>query len=85
MYGFRSQQLSNIDLLLIQWLGDYNTNPYGELIPVWTAMEECQNLGLTNFIGVCDFSMNALENLLNSAALPPFANQVSHQIDFSCY
>lgn len=37
-----------------------------EDLPVlaWASMEECQTLGLTKSIGVCNFSLKMLKNLL---------------------
>lgn len=43
---------------------------------VWEAMEECQKLGLTNLIGVSNFSTHMIEKLLVTAKVPPFVNQV---------
>lgn len=48
---------------------------------VWADMEECQRLGLTKSIGVCNFSCKKLEDLLSYATIPPAINQVS---DDSC-
>ena len=44
---------------------------------VWTAMEECQTLGLTKSIGVSNFSCKLLDNILAFAKIPPAINQVS--------
>ncbi|XP_054818671.1 NAD(P)H-dependent 6'-deoxychalcone synthase-like [Prosopis cineraria] len=43
---------------------------------VWAAMEECQKLGLTQSIGVSNFSVNKLESLLSVATIPPSVNQI---------
>jgi polyketide reductase len=43
---------------------------------VWMSLEECQKLGLTKAIGVCNFSINKLEKLLYFATIPPIVNQV---------
>ena len=43
---------------------------------VWSAMEECQLLGLTKAIGVSNFSKR-LEETLSFAKIPPSINQVS--------
>ncbi|KAI9080945.1 hypothetical protein K1719_037106 [Acacia pycnantha] len=43
---------------------------------VWTAMEECQKLGLTKSIGVSNFSVNKLDTLLSVATIPPSVNQI---------
>ena len=44
---------------------------------VWTAMEECQSLGLTKSIGVSNFSCKKLADILAFAKIPPAINQVS--------
>lgn len=56
--------------------------PEQELLPmdykgVWESMEECQRLGLTKSIGVSNFSIKKLENILSFATIPPSVNQVS--------
>ncbi|KAJ7953548.1 NADPH-dependent codeinone reductase-like protein [Quillaja saponaria] len=43
---------------------------------VWAGMEECQRLGLTKSIGVCNFSCKKLQDLLILATIPPSVNQV---------
>lgn len=56
-----------LDLYLIHWPVSAKPGkvqfpiPEDEMLPmdfksVWTAMEECQRLGLTKAIGVCNFS-----------------------------
>lgn len=47
-----------------------------DLKGVWTAMEECQKLGLTKSIGVSNFTCKKLEDLLSFATIPPSVNQV---------
>ncbi|KAL7240063.1 hypothetical protein ACSBR2_005845 [Camellia fascicularis] len=79
--------LEYLDLYLIHWpvsskpgKFEYPVNKQ-ELLPmdfksVWEAMEECQNLGLTKFIGVSNFSCKKLQLLLATAKIPPAVNQV---------
>ncbi|XP_042501297.1 non-functional NADPH-dependent codeinone reductase 2-like isoform X2 [Macadamia integrifolia] len=43
---------------------------------VWESMEKCQQLGLTRFIGVSNFSCKKLQELLAVAKIPPAVNQV---------
>ncbi|KAI9128967.1 hypothetical protein K1719_000450 [Acacia pycnantha] len=43
---------------------------------VWAAMEECKKLGLTKSIGVSNFPVKTLENLLSVATIIPSLNQV---------
>ncbi|XP_047959237.1 D-galacturonate reductase-like [Salvia hispanica] len=42
----------------------------------WKGMEECVNLGLTKAIGVSNFSIKTLDQLLSTAKIPPTLNQV---------
>jgi len=63
--------------------GDWKP-PYSEevittfdLKGVWTAMEECQKLGLAKSIGVSNFTCKKLEDLLSFATIPPSVNQVN--------
>ena len=84
----RTLKLEYLDLYLVHWPisvkpGNWES-PYGdELITtfdlkgVWTAMEECQKLGLTKSIGVSNFTCKKLENLFSFATIPPSVNQVS--------
>ncbi|RZC50087.1 hypothetical protein C5167_018508 [Papaver somniferum] len=43
---------------------------------VWAAMEECQSLGFTKSIGVSNFSIKKLQELMSNAKIPPVVNQV---------
>jgi len=84
----RTLKLEYLDLYLIHWPisvkpGNWEI-PYAEelittfdLKGVWTAMEECQKLGLTKSIGVSNFTRKKLEDLLSFAIIPPSVNQVS--------
>ncbi|XP_028752487.1 NAD(P)H-dependent 6'-deoxychalcone synthase-like [Neltuma alba] len=47
-----------------------------DLKGVWAAMEDCQRLGLTRAIGVSNFSIKKLDELLSFATIPPAVNQV---------
>ncbi|XP_027338396.1 NAD(P)H-dependent 6'-deoxychalcone synthase-like [Abrus precatorius] len=85
--SLQSLKLEYLDLYLIHWPitvkpGNWEF-PYPEealtsfdLKGVWTAMEECQKLGLTKSIGVSNFTCKKLENLLSFASIPPSVNQV---------
>jgi len=84
----RRLKLEYLDLYLIHWPisvqpGDWQP-PYSEevittfdLKGVWTAMEECQKLGLAKSIGVSNFTCKKLEDLLSFATIPPSVNQVN--------
>nr|AWJ64114.1 codeinone reductase [Papaver somniferum] len=58
-----------------------NEIPKDHILPmdyksVWAAMEECQTLGFTRAIGVCNFSCKKLQELMAAAKIPPVVNQV---------
>ena len=84
----RTLQLEYLDLYLIHWPISAKPGKFAfpidveDLMPfdmkgVWAAMEECQRLGLSKAIGVSNFSVKKLQNLLSFATIPPAANQVS--------
>ncbi|KAL6192413.1 hypothetical protein ACLB2K_033503 [Fragaria x ananassa] len=79
--------LEYLNLYLIHWPVSLKTPSYDfpinkdHLLPmdfkgVWEAMEECQKLGLTQSIGVSNFSCQKIETLLATAKIPPAVNQV---------
>lgn len=85
--SLQNLQLEYLDLYLIHW--PISVKPgkcvfpvnKEDLLPmdfksVWADMEECQRLGLTKSIGVCNFSCKKLEDLLCHATIPPAINQV---------
>ncbi|KAJ3677237.1 hypothetical protein LUZ60_002961 [Juncus effusus] len=85
--SLRTLQLEYLDLYLVHWPMSAKTGKYEfpfpkeDFVPfnmecVWEKMEECQSLGLTNSIGVCNFSCKKLEKLLSFAKIPPAVNQV---------
>ncbi|XP_031493535.1 non-functional NADPH-dependent codeinone reductase 2-like [Nymphaea colorata] len=81
-------QLDYLDLYLIHWPVRLRKSeamclefPKDDILPfdmisTWKAMEECQELGLTKSIGVCNFSCKKLSQLLAAATIPPSVNQV---------
>ncbi|WOH13640.1 hypothetical protein DCAR_0833150 [Daucus carota subsp. sativus] len=85
--SLQNLQLDYVDLYLIHWPISVKPGEYifpvnkEDLLPmdfksVWADMEECQRLGLTKSIGVCNFSCKKLEDLLSHATIPPAINQV---------
>jgi len=42
----------------------------------WTAMEECENAGLTKHLGVSNFSIKKLKALIRSSEIKPEVNQI---------
>lgn len=91
-FGFnrcRNLELEYLDLYLIHWpfsvkRGKLDLPVKKEDIrpldyeSVWKEMEECHKLGLTKAIGVSNFSIKKLDDLLRTAEIPPAVNQVSH-------
>ncbi|KAL1113007.1 hypothetical protein V6Z11_D02G162800 [Gossypium hirsutum] len=80
-------QLEYLDLYLIHWPLKFSKEVSRLPVPkeevsvidiksVWSAMEECQLLGLTKAIGVSNFSSRKLEEILSFAKIPPAVNQV---------
>ncbi|KAL4281993.1 hypothetical protein GQ457_03G010710 [Hibiscus cannabinus] len=80
-------QLEYLDLYLIHWPLKFSKEPSRFPVPkeevsvidiesVWSAMEECQHLGLTKAIGVSNFSTKKLDQILSFAKIPPAVNQV---------
>jgi len=83
----RNLRLEYVDLYLIHW--PISLSPEGPKFPfeldrlrpmdlnsVWEEMEECVKLGLAKSIGVSNFSCKKLEQLLETAKIPPAVNQV---------
>ncbi|MDC7226275.1 MAG: aldo/keto reductase [Spirochaetales bacterium] len=58
-----------VDLLLVHW-------PTGDYKEYWKAFEEMQNEGLTRNIGVSNFTMRMLDDLLPVCEIKPVINQV---------
>ncbi|XP_054820055.1 NAD(P)H-dependent 6'-deoxychalcone synthase-like [Prosopis cineraria] len=85
--SLRSLNLEYLDLYLIHWPISSKPGKLGftfdesDLMPfdlkgVWKALEECQKLGLAKSIGVSNFTIKKLQNLLSFATVPPTLNQV---------
>ncbi|CAI9092812.1 OLC1v1028149C1 [Oldenlandia corymbosa var. corymbosa] len=80
-------KMDYVDLYLIHWPVSSKPGTYEypikkhDFLPmdfksVWGAMEECQLLGLTKSIGVSNFSVKKLKDVLANATIPPAVNQV---------
>ncbi|KAK7246480.1 hypothetical protein RIF29_41348 [Crotalaria pallida] len=85
--SLRALQLEYLDLYLIHWPLSSKPGKFlfpidaADLLPfdvkgVWEALQECQKLGLTRAIGVSNFSVKKLQNLLSVTTTPPAVNQV---------
>ena len=66
--------LQKVDLLLLHWPCD--VMEAGTLKTVWEAMEKFVERGQCKALGVCNFSVNALQQLLPHCTIPPAVNQV---------
>ncbi|XWS34385.1 hypothetical protein CRYUN_Cryun21dG0034500 [Craigia yunnanensis] len=85
--SLKNLQLEYLDLYLIHWPLKFSKEVSPLPVPkeevflldfksVWSAMEECQLLGLTKAIGVSNFSSKRLEEILSFAKIPPAVIQV---------
>ncbi|KAK2441610.1 3''-deamino-3''-oxonicotianamine reductase [Trifolium repens] len=85
--SLKTLQLDYLDLYLIHWPISSQPGKFSfpidvaDLLPfdvkdVWQSMEECLKLGLTKAIGVSNFSVKKLQNLLDVATILPAVNQV---------
>jgi len=74
----RDLQLDYLDLYLIHWPVSIKngklTKP--DIPSTWRAMEELYNSGKARAIGVSNFSVKKLQDLLEVAHVPPAVNQV---------
>ena len=75
--------LSYVDLFLIHWPAavtkDENGNVIMDKIPVsktWGDFENLKELGLTKSIGVSNFSIQLLWDLLTYCNVPPAVNEI---------
>ncbi|ATP39853.1 aldo/keto reductase [Solibacillus sp. R5-41] len=62
--------LDYLDLYLIHWPGK---NKYAES---WRALEDLYTAGKIKAIGVCNFNISHLQDLINTASVVPVINQV---------
>jgi diketogulonate reductase-like aldo/keto reductase len=79
----KSLQLLNmdyVDLYLIHWpMGEVKDGKLIKQVPLhktWAKLEECVNKGLTKTIGVSNFNVQLLLDLLSYANIKPVVNQV---------
>jgi len=84
--SLRDLQLEYVDLFLVHWplrakTLDLSNIKAGDILTIeqrelWQAMETCVDAGLTKAIGVSNWSIQKLEDLLAGARIPPAVNQV---------
>ncbi len=62
-------KLEYIDLYLIH-------HPYGNYVSAWKQMEDLVNIGIIKNIGVCNFHIKQLEEILDVCSIVPAVNQI---------
>src|SRR5690554_598761 len=80
--------LQYIDLLLIHhpkpWDQRHSEKTYNEEnIQVWKAMEEFYKKGLVKSLGVSNFKISDLENLMDNVEIMPTVNQIRYFIGYT--
>ena len=74
--------LDYVDLILIHspepWVEFRNTNKtyFKENLEVWEALEDAYKAGKVKAIGVSNFRIRDIQNILDHAEIPPMVNQV---------
>ncbi|MFP3593599.1 aldo/keto reductase [Chryseobacterium sp. SIMBA_038] len=62
-------QLDYLDMYLIHW-------PYSDFVGAWKALEELYHEGKIKAIGVCNFTVEKLEELKANSSILPVVNQI---------
>ncbi|MDN3694557.1 aldo/keto reductase [Chryseobacterium tructae] len=62
-------QMDYLDMYLIHW-------PYGDFLGTWKALEELYQEGKIKAIGVCNFTIEKLEELKANSTILPVINQI---------
>lgn len=62
-------QLDYLDMYLIHW-------PFGDFLGAWKALEELYHEGKIKAIGVCNFTVEKLEELKANSTVLPVINQI---------
>lgn len=62
-------QMDYLDMYLIHW-------PYGDFLGTWKALEDLYKEGKIKAIGVCNFTIEKLEELKANSAILPVINQI---------
>lgn len=80
--SLKKLQLDYIDLILIHcpqpWMiyGNKHLRYFKENIEVWKALEDAYNEGKVRAIGVSNFAVDDLENIINNCRIKPMVNQI---------
>lgn len=62
-------QMDYLDMYLVHW-------PYGDFLGTWKALEELYSAGKIKAIGVCNFTVEKLEELKANSTVLPVINQI---------
>ncbi|MGG5210021.1 aldo/keto reductase [Chryseobacterium sp. MIQD13] len=62
-------QMDYLDMYLVHW-------PYGDFLGTWKALEELYTEGKIKAIGVCNFTVEKLEELKANSTVLPVINQI---------
>jgi len=62
-------QLEYLDLYLLHW-------PFGDFVGAWKALEELYHEGKIKAIGVCNFTIEKMEELKANSTILPVINQI---------
>ncbi|SEH39171.1 aldo/keto reductase [Chryseobacterium culicis] len=62
-------QMDYLDMYLVHW-------PYGDFLGTWKALEELYQEGKIKAIGVCNFTVEKLEELKANSTVLPVINQI---------
>ncbi|PTT33262.1 aldo/keto reductase [Chryseobacterium sp. HMWF028] len=62
-------QMDYLDMYLVHW-------PYGDFLGTWKALEELYHEGKIKAIGVCNFTVEKLEELKANSTVLPVINQI---------
>jgi len=74
MKSLSSLKLKCADVVLLHWPSDLIEA--GTLLPVWKELESMKKGGLCKILGVCNFSISALQKLIPMCTVRPSINQV---------
>ena len=74
--SLRKLQLEYADLYLIHWPFNGLTSPKIPLHVLWPKMEALQQKGMTRAVGVSNFNVQLLADLLTYCTIKPVCNQI---------
>ena len=80
--SIKNLQCEYLDLYLVHWPASPAVHKdWAEVNrKVWAELEKLYQAGLVKAIGVCNFKVNQLEELLKTAKIPPMVNQIEYHI-----